>query len=127
MAKSVVVDYRGMMEVTVVSGQALLPKDVNGKSDPYVLLELKDPGKASEKLSGKTAKKTKTITANLNPKWNESFDFKLETSPLPVLKIEVVRFLLTSPNSPLLILFSVTMATMGPWRVASPTIANFPL
>ena len=48
--------------ITVVSASNLEPKDSNGLSDPYAIVEC-----------GKDKFRTKIIYKTLNPIWNESF------------------------------------------------------
>lgn len=54
--------------MTVVKGVDLVPKDSNGKSDPYVKLRI---GESSSARRGDQVKSTKVIYENLNPYWNE--------------------------------------------------------
>jgi Ca2+-dependent lipid-binding protein len=46
-----------------------MPMDLNGKSDPYVVL----------KFGPKQSQKTNYINADLNPVWNEVFTFDVES------------------------------------------------
>src|SRR3989338_11224232 len=49
--------------VTVHKGRGLPPRDSNGLSDPYVVLQY-----------GVNSAKTKIVRKNLNPEWNETFN-----------------------------------------------------
>ena len=55
--------------VTILSGHNLRAMDLNGKSDPFVVL----------KYDNKQQYKTSIVKANLNPVWNESFEFDLQS------------------------------------------------
>ncbi|GLJ11106.1 hypothetical protein SUGI_0143120 [Cryptomeria japonica] len=52
------------LKVTVVEGRNLTGKDRSGKSDPYIKLQY-----------GKIIQKTKSISRELNPVWNQEFEF----------------------------------------------------
>eukprot|EP01147_Barroeca_monosierra_P001362 gene1362-4537_t len=69
------------LTVTVICGTDLKNVDKKGKSDPYVILE----------LDGQKHK-TKVQKDDLNPKWNETFNFTLSaplSSSTPQLKLTV--------------------------------------
>lgn len=71
---------RGVLSVTVISGEDLPAMDMNGKSDPYVILSLKKT---------KTKYKTRVVTESLNPVWNQTFDFVVEDGLHDMLMLEV--------------------------------------
>lgn len=54
------IEYAGMIAITLVSGQNLMSADANGLSDPYVKLRL-----------GAQEVKSKIVKKSLNPVWNE--------------------------------------------------------
>lgn len=71
---------RGVLSVTVISGEDLPAMDMNGKSDPYVVLSLK---------KSKTKYKTRVVSESLNPVWNQTFDFVVEDGLHDMLMLEV--------------------------------------
>ncbi|GJN26242.1 hypothetical protein PR202_gb14160 [Eleusine coracana subsp. coracana] len=71
---------RGVLQVTVISGEELPAMDMNGKSDPYVVISLKKT---------KTKYKTRVVNESLNPVWNQTFDFVVEDGLHDMLMLEV--------------------------------------
>ena len=61
--------WSAKIKITIVEAVGLLPKDNNGLSDPYCLVQV-----------GRNVKKTSTKKKMLNPVWNESFDFKADSA-----------------------------------------------
>lgn len=57
----------GKLKIQVVNGRKLQNKETFQTSDPYCMLEL-----------GSTKHKTKHVSSNLNPDWNESFTFDVQ-------------------------------------------------
>ncbi|VFQ73662.1 unnamed protein product [Cuscuta campestris] len=71
---------RGVLSVTVISADDLPPADLLGKADPYVVLTLRKAG---------TKNKTRVVMDNLNPVWNQTFDFLVEDGLHDMLTLEV--------------------------------------
>ncbi|XP_071696771.1 synaptotagmin-5-like isoform X2 [Rutidosis leptorrhynchoides] len=76
--KTVIV--RGVLSVTVISAEDLPPADLMGKADPFVVLTMKKTG---------TRNKTRVVNENLNPIWNQTFDFVVEDGLHDMLIVEV--------------------------------------
>ncbi|WOL18585.1 synaptotagmin-2 [Canna indica] len=71
----------GILHVKVVRANKLRKKDLLGKSDPYVKLRLSD-----DKLP---SKKTSVKRSNLNPEWNEEFNFVIKDPENQLLELNV--------------------------------------
>lgn len=71
----------GILHVKVVRAMNLKKKDLMGASDPYVKLKLSE-----EKLP---SKKTRVKQRNLNPEWNEDFNFVIKDPQSQTLDIAV--------------------------------------
>lgn len=71
---------RGVLSVTVKRAENLTSTDLGGKADPYVVLTTK-------KTDAK--KKTRVVPKNLNPEWDQTFDFVVEDALHDMLIVEV--------------------------------------
>ncbi|KAF7088422.1 hypothetical protein CFC21_091529, partial [Triticum aestivum] len=71
----------GLLEVKLVEARDLKNKDLVGKSDPFAVLYIRP-------LSAKT-KKSKTINNDLNPIWNEHYEFVVEDSSTQHLTVKI--------------------------------------
>ncbi|KAF3320271.1 hypothetical protein FCM35_KLT22127 [Carex littledalei] len=71
---------RGVLSVNVVSAEDLPAMDIAGKSDPYVVLNMK---------KSKTKHKTRVVNESLNPTWDQTFDFVVEDGLHDMLIVEV--------------------------------------
>lgn len=71
----------GVLEVKLVEARDLKNKDLVGKSDPFAVLYIRP-------LSAKT-KKSKTINNDLNPIWNEHYEFVVEDSVTQHLTVKI--------------------------------------
>ncbi|XP_050218443.1 synaptotagmin-4 [Mercurialis annua] len=76
--KNVIV--RGVLSVSVISAEKLPVVDLTGKADPYVVLHMK---KSESKF------RTRVVNENLNPVWNQTFDFVVEDALHDMLMLEV--------------------------------------
>lgn len=68
-----------MLTVNVIKAQNLKRMDLNGSSDPYVIVTCE-----------KQRIETRYLTGTLNPVWNEAFTFKIENGrdPLKVIVMD---------------------------------------
>ncbi|XP_021277107.1 synaptotagmin-5 [Herrania umbratica] len=71
----------GMLEVKLVQARDLTNKDIIGKSDPYAVLYVRP-------LPNRT-KKSKTINNELNPIWNEHYEFIIEDATTQHLVVRI--------------------------------------
>ncbi|KAI5080729.1 hypothetical protein GOP47_0003912 [Adiantum capillus-veneris] len=71
---------RGILQVTVIRGENLVASDFNQHCDPYVVLRMK---------KSDARKTTKVIPKNLNPEWNQHFDFMVEDAIHDMLLVDV--------------------------------------
>uniref|UniRef100_A0A1D1YQS1 Extended synaptotagmin-3 n=1 Tax=Anthurium amnicola TaxID=1678845 RepID=A0A1D1YQS1_9ARAE len=71
----------GILHVNVVRALGLKKKDLLGKSDPYVKLKLTEAKLPS--------KKTTVKRSNLNPEWNEKFNFVVKDPESQALELTV--------------------------------------
>jgi len=71
-------DHDATLSVRVVEARDVMPMDINGKSDPYVILRF-----ANQQV------KTNFIKNELNPVWNEIFTFDVDSGKEV---LEVVAF-----------------------------------
>ena len=63
--RKAVVETRSSLKVGVIQARGLAPKDANGFSDPYALIQC-----------GSVQLRTMTVAESLDPIWNESFEFE---------------------------------------------------
>nr|KAJ0196928.1 hypothetical protein LSAT_V11C700360470 [Lactuca sativa] len=71
---------RGVLSVTVISAEDLPAVDLMGKADPFVVLTMKKTGMKNS---------TRVVNENLNPVWNQTFDFVVEDGLHDMLVVEV--------------------------------------
>eukprot|EP01011_Urceolus_sp_BLP5_P002720 TRINITY_DN2971_c0_g1_i2.p1 TRINITY_DN2971_c0_g1~~TRINITY_DN2971_c0_g1_i2.p1 ORF type:complete len:156 (+),score=27.74 TRINITY_DN2971_c0_g1_i2:55-468(+) len=70
------------LTVKIVSAENLKNEDTIGLSDPYVVLRV---GRHEHNiLGGGQEQRTKTVNDNLNPTWNETFEFTGLSDPDPL-------------------------------------------
>lgn len=72
---------RGVLSITVLKAENLMPSDYQGKSDPYVALHM-----IKQK---RLKKKTTVLHGTLNPIWDETFHFLVEDARQDMLRVQV--------------------------------------
>ncbi|KAD4180192.1 hypothetical protein E3N88_28783 [Mikania micrantha] len=78
--KNKTVIIRGVLSVTVISAEDLPATDLLGKADPFVVLTTKKNGMKNS---------TRVVNENLNPVWNQTFDFVVMDGLHDMLVVEV--------------------------------------
>lgn len=76
--------FRAKVDVTILAGRNLAPKDSNGKSDPYCVVSLCDPDGNFVKRAPRF--KTPVQYKTLMPNWEENNTFSFN----PVIKGELL-------------------------------------
>ncbi|XVF48336.1 hypothetical protein PTKIN_Ptkin03bG0181900 [Pterospermum kingtungense] len=71
---------RGVLSVVVIAAENLPVVDFMGKADPFVVLTMK---------KSETKAKTRVVNENLNPVWNQTFDFVVEDALHEMIILEV--------------------------------------
>eukprot|EP01089_Gocevia_fonbrunei_P021831 TRINITY_DN861_c0_g1_i2.p1 TRINITY_DN861_c0_g1~~TRINITY_DN861_c0_g1_i2.p1 ORF type:complete len:298 (-),score=78.03 TRINITY_DN861_c0_g1_i2:144-1037(-) len=72
------------VSVSVLAARSLPAADLNGKSDPYCVVQLHG--------SSGSHFKTKTVNKNLNPQWNETFNFANVNLNLDTIEFKVFDY-----------------------------------
>ena len=73
------------LQLLVLSGRNLVPKDSNGLSDPYVTVKLKT--NSGERLALDQRQATRFLPETLNPVWCESFQFNAAAVDVLCIKV----------------------------------------
>jgi Ca2+-dependent lipid-binding protein len=73
----------GTLRVTIVAARNLIPMDRTGTSDPFVTLKLQDKTRL---------KRTSVVKKNLDPAWNETFDFDITAPNTDLLRFYVYDY-----------------------------------
>merc|ERR1711865_800439 len=77
----------GELTVVVVKASNLADKDLAGKTDPYVILELEQDNILRDKDYG--TQRTTTKKGDCNPEWNETMTFNIPTLDNMELSVKV--------------------------------------
>jgi len=67
----------GVLTVRLVKATNLADKDLAGKTDPYVIMELEQDNMLRDKDYG--SQRSSTKKGDVNPEWDETFTFNIPT------------------------------------------------